>query len=490
MNFNKKLAVAVSGAVLLMVGQFALADSTTDIVDALVSKGVLTEEEGKLISKGHETKKKAEGTVTFKDGFKMNSGDGKSSASIIGRIQLDSRSFSGNSGGTSANKNFADTFDVRRAYLGAKGTYKKYYDWEVVADFASLTGTGGSAAAPTDSNAASGGSTSLDVAFLNVNYWDKKAMFQFGQFKMPYSLEERTSSRFIDFQERSFVNNTSLTPGKERGVMIHGTPITGVNYALAFSAGQGKNTNEVDQREDGKDIIAHLDANLAEIMGNKEAIFHVGGSYGVGDLPPGVIGAQRSEGRGNEFFKTTAGDGTTLERERFNLEGIVAYGPVKLQAEYGNASFKGSSAANVSFDKELDAYYTEALWLVTGEKYADAYKGGKFDRISPKNAFNPDFSSLGAIELGIRYSKFDASDFTTIANGATTGTTVLAVSTASASYTNKADAYTIGLKWIPDPNARFLMNYVNTDYETPVIAYTGKTISKEKALMFRAQYDF
>ena len=45
---NKKLAVAVSGAVLLMAGQFALADSTTDIVDALVSKGVLTEEEVSL----------------------------------------------------------------------------------------------------------------------------------------------------------------------------------------------------------------------------------------------------------------------------------------------------------------------------------------------------------------------------------------------------------------------------------------------------------
>jgi len=60
MNSNKKLAVAVSGAVLLMAGQFALADSTTDIVDALVSKGVLTEEEGKLISKGAQSKAKAD----------------------------------------------------------------------------------------------------------------------------------------------------------------------------------------------------------------------------------------------------------------------------------------------------------------------------------------------------------------------------------------------------------------------------------------------
>ena len=60
MKFNKKLAVAVSGAVLLMAGQIALADSTTDIVDALVSKGVLTEEEGKLITKGAQSKAKAD----------------------------------------------------------------------------------------------------------------------------------------------------------------------------------------------------------------------------------------------------------------------------------------------------------------------------------------------------------------------------------------------------------------------------------------------
>lgn len=465
MKFNKKLAVAVSGAVLLMAGQ-ALADSTTDIVDALVGKGVLTEEEGKLITKGHESKKKAEGTVTFKDGFKVNSGDGQSNMSINGRIQLDSRSFSGNGGGTSANANYADTFDVRRAYLGAKGTFKKYYDWEVAADFGAQSNT-----------------SHLDVAYFNVNYFEKKAMFQFGQFKMPYSLEERTSSRFIDFQERSFVNNTSLTPGKERGFMIHGTPLTGVNYALAFSTGQGKNTNDVDQREDGKDTILHLDANLAEIMGNKEAIFHVGGSYGFGDIPQAAIGSQRTEGRGNEFFKTATPTGTTgMERTRYNLEGVAAYGPVKFQGEYGNANFKGTYASGTSFDKEIDAYYVSALWMITGEKYADIYKGGKFDRISPKNEFKPDFSSLGAWEVSARYSNFDASDI-----GANAADTLSLNS--NAANTNKADAYTVGLKWIPQANARFLMNYVHTDFDTP-ITVSGKTLNKEKALMFRAQYDF
>ena len=477
MNFNKKLAVAVSGAVLLMAGQFALADSTTDIVDALVSKGVLTEEEGKLISKGHVSKKNAEGTVAFKDGFKINSGDGNSSIALIGRIQLDSRSYIGNGGGT-ANKNLADTFDVRRAYLGAKGTFKKYYDFEITADFAGLT----------NADTVSSSSTSLDVAYLNVNYFDKKAMFQFGQFKMPYSLDERTSSRFIDFQERSFVNNTSLTPGKERGIMIHGTPFTGINYALAFSNGQGKNTNDVDNSADGKDIILHADTNLAEILGNKEAVAHFGASFANGSVTPAAAGKQRTEGRGNEFFSATAPTGTTMERTRYNFETALAYGPVKLQGEYGNVNFEGTSGAN-TYDKDIDAFYVSALWMLTGEKYADNFKGGKFDRITPKNEFKPDFSSLGAWEVSARYSEFDASDIKTVANGATSGTMILAADSATTAFTNKADAYTLGLKWVPQANARFLVNYVHTDYDTPVTLFS-KTVTKEKALMFRAQYDF
>ena len=71
----KKLVAAVSGAVFLMAGQLALADSTNDLVDALVSKGVLTEEEGKLLTKGHKgemdgvakkEKSYAKGTMNFR----------------------------------------------------------------------------------------------------------------------------------------------------------------------------------------------------------------------------------------------------------------------------------------------------------------------------------------------------------------------------------------------------------------------------------------
>jgi len=471
------VCAAVTGALLFGFGVNAMADSTDDIINALVAKGVLTEDEGRLIAKGRsgekeaaEAKKKTEVKASFKDGISWESGDKENKMSINGRIQLDSRNYDWDeSKSTGANANDADTFDIRRAYLGAKGTFYKYYDWEVTADFASQTNT-----------------SHLDVAYMNIKWW-KEAMFQFGQFKMPFSLEERTSSRFIDFQERSFVNNSSLVPGKERGVMVHGTPITGFNYALAFSNGQGKNTNETDIREDSKDVIAHVDANIAEMMGIKDSVIHIGASYSNGDLPAAAVAAQRTEGRGASFFSAAAFTGSpdattnTMERTRTGLETAVTYGPVKLQAEWAKANFDGKTNANVSFDRDIKAYYAEALWMITGESYADSYKGGKFDRLRPKSDFTPDGKGWGAWEAGIRFSKFDASDFTTT-NAAGTG--VLA-----AGATNEADSWTLGLKWLPNANTRFLLNYVSTDFDTPV-TINGVTEDKEKALLMRAQFDF
>jgi len=54
MNYKLRslVAAAVTGSVLIGISTTAAADSTTDIVNALVTKGVLTEEEGALLTKG------------------------------------------------------------------------------------------------------------------------------------------------------------------------------------------------------------------------------------------------------------------------------------------------------------------------------------------------------------------------------------------------------------------------------------------------------
>ena len=121
MNFNKKLAVAVSGAVLLMAGQIALADSTTDIVDALVSKGVLTEEEGKLISKGAKSQKEAQ-DKTIKG--KLSISSALENATIYGDIRARYERRDGDTVDTGIN-----TDSNRARYKITLGVETKAGDW-------------------------------------------------------------------------------------------------------------------------------------------------------------------------------------------------------------------------------------------------------------------------------------------------------------------------------------------------------------------------
>jgi phosphate-selective porin OprO/OprP len=101
-----------------------------------------------------------------------------------------------------------------------------------------------------------------------------------------------------------------------------------------------------------------------------------------------------------------------------------------------------------------------------------------FGRIKPKHNFDSK-NGWGAFELGVRYSKFDASDFQQI----------LAAPTATTSFTSEADAWTAGAKWIFNPNARVLLNYVRTDFDTDILV-NSKLDDTEEAVVLRAQYDF
>jgi phosphate-selective porin OprO/OprP len=481
---NKKLAVAVSGAVLLMAGQFALADSTTDIVDALVSKGVLTEEEGKLISKGHETKKKADGTLSFKDGFKLNSGDGKSTMGINGRIQADYRNFdtATNAAAGAGGASNSDTFAMRRTYLGVKGTFRGWINYEATFD------------ASGDKGSASGGTgASLKYYWLETAFSDAFKI-RFGQYKMPMGLEQLTSSRFIDFTERDWV--ATLAPAVNKGVMIHGVPMSGLTYAVSVSNGgmladEGAGmVQETANNGDGKSYNMRVTANIPQLLGNKDPIIgHLGGSYGYDNDLAAITGSNikfSTNGRGTQFFTAGGSEYTNADIRRFGLEGIGAYGPLKLQAEYASLEFQQNQGKSLAGtvdvpDREINAWYAGASYMITGENYSDAYKNGLMDRMSPKNNYTGFGSSgMGAWEIGARYSRFDAKDFNTGSSAITAGTSSADVK-----------SYSAGIKWIIDPNTRFLADYIFTDFNRDITgSNTNGTMRNEKAINMRAQFDF
>ena len=55
--------------------------------------------------------------------------------------------------------------------------------------------------------------------------------------------------------------------------------------------------------------------------------------------------------------------------------------------------------------------------------------------------------------------------------------------------TDSLTAWTAGAKWILTPNARLVLNYIHTSFDTPV-KINGQASDDENALTMRAQYDF
>ncbi|HPV32698.1 MAG TPA: porin, partial [Methylotenera sp.] len=261
---------------------------------------------------------------------------------------------------------------------------------------------------------------------------------------------------------------------------------------------RGQNANDTSIDADGKSVTGRATVNIAELMDQKDAVYHLGAAYSdTSDNHDVNAFAIRTEGRGSNIFQSTAPGavGATnkgYDLKRTGLEGAVAYGPVKFQTEWIKAEFEPDgnnrlvAGAPVGQEKDITAWYAAVNWMITGESYADVYKGGLFGgRMKPKNNFDPKAGKwgAGAWEIGARYSKLDASDFSLGAE-----TADVFNGTNENGKFNEADAWTLGLKWIPSPNVRFLANYVTTDMDC--VKGFVCTEDKEKAVNLRAQIDF
>jgi len=579
MKFNKKIAVAVSGAVLLMAGEVAIADSTTDIVDALVSKGVLTEEEGKLISKGHTSQKEKQPTIKEKDGaFSISSPNGKNSIQLTGRLHFDGRynNLDGFGDETSYpwnrdldSKSGASNLDIRRARLGVKGRIGGVADYLLQFNLV--------------------GSKVVDEAYIDINKYELAGL-KFGMSKVPFGLEQLTSSNNIDFLERSYADQ--LSPAKKLNVQLHGET-TGATYAGGLFQ---MNDSALSQKDHSLSTAGRVTANFAELLSNKDMIMHVGlagynsnyqmntatSSNTSGDAEVanrGSVFAFTSGGRGlanayrmqiagaepgssgadngstctsattatscsyggtslNAGYNTLSPTTASVHTDRYGLEGILAWNNFKLQGEYSNAYYKATSqgASGVSgvlsestAKADVETWYAEALWIMTGEKYSDAYKKGVMGALKPSKEFNMDTGTgMGLWELGFRADRFDVYNTSntgtdkTRFQGATDGVTTNAtaskgkidecsytgsgVNTVAGSCNGGATSYTAGIKWVWNPNMLIKATYTYTDYDNafyPIdigaknIRASGitpasdlKKIDHEDLFMIRGQYMF
>lgn len=158
MNFKLRSLVAatLAGSFLVGFGTNAMADSTTDIVNALVAKGVLTEEEGSLLTKGHDMEAAGQAKA-MKKASRVTVSDAIDNATIYGDMRVREEYRKGSGGYSSSGATLVNADESRNRYRGKMtlGVKTESADW--YSDLAVAVGSAGR----TDNFTFGGGTSSV-----------------------------------------------------------------------------------------------------------------------------------------------------------------------------------------------------------------------------------------------------------------------------------------------------------------------------------------
>lgn len=479
----KRIAVAVAAVCATMSApSFAAGGDMKALMDLLLKKGVITQQEydqniqaaqdaaenqafkekriDQDVAKANQfLLKNAEAGQVMKNGLGIQSADGAHSIALTGRVHFDARQYSQGI--------YQDRMEVRRARLGVKGQIAKDFKYEIIGDFGVSGSSSISANSATTDSGMSNQLTGTDVAYFEyVGY--KPVQVRVGRFKMPFSLEQLTSSNNIDTIERSLMGQVEgeFVPAKETGAMLYGSPISGFTWAAATS--RGRANQDVNTRN--TDYIGRVTANVAELTGNKDYVAHLGLAASTGDVKSGTaITSGRSEAREEDKFYTGVSTASLATRTRKGAELALAYKGFKVQGEMFDISYDDSATT----DKVVKGYYTQAVWNVTGENHNYSNSSGTFGGIKPNSPFTMN-GGTGALQLVVRYSELDGNG-----NPKAAGSTK----------TNGANSMTYGLNWVMNENARVMLNFIQTKFDSAV-TNTGQLITKQDAVVLRGQLAF
>lgn len=345
-----------------------------------------------------------------------------------------------------------------------------------------------------------------------------------GRFKAPFGLEELTSSKWVSTVERS--------PATELGFLADKPSFQfafhGHSKPMFWQAALIDEDSEDDDGSDAYSLAGRLGGHFAT---GEDSFVHLAGSFAARDF--GNDGAEkRLRSRlgvhtlGTRIIDLKA-DKEALkfgDADQYGLEAAAVFGPLSLQAEYRSVDFDGvteggeaslyeashADSANefgcvakksvpevnhgqvraseavtcnevdASFkypDTEVDSWYVQASYIVTGESRSYKGKSGKFDKVKPKG-------SMGAIELVAKYEdgKIDK-DAQTVSTPGQTITSHTPVTDLKIDY----GLLTLGINWYATKNVKFMLNYLDTDVDNPRM---DDAEDDGQSVSFRAQYAF
>lgn len=319
-----------------------------------------------------------------------------------GRIHLDYASYSDDVASLN------DGFRVRRARIGLRGTHGD--TWSYL--------------------------TEVDLAENGVDYKDMwlgydgigNGRLRVGQFKVPFSLEELTSSNNITFMERALPNVFSLS--RRIGA---GWDTSSDRYSVALM-GFGQAIGDGDGGDEGLGFGGRV---TVLPFRNDNGLLHLGFAAAVYEPEHSNDQTfrfrQRPESRpdGTRLIDTgviTDADDATA----YGAEILWMRGPASVQAEYmATKVSRTNGLPNIDFD----GWYVSLSYFLTGE--SRSYSGGVPGGPSIRNA------ERGAWEIVLRLSNTNLDDAPVLGG--------------------EMENLTFGVNWYPRSNVRFMFNYIDVD---------------------------
>ena len=428
---------------------------------------------------------------SWKDGFQAESANKDFRVKIGGRTQVDAVAFTGGPGPTQPpnqgglDPSLANTVNFRRGRLRIEGRMYELYDFACEYDYINELNVNNEVF-PTERD--SGPITAVTDLWLQVREIPLLGTVRVGNQKDPYGYEHLTSSRWLNFMERSF--SQDAFEGPFNNGFLPGIQILNSNEEgdIAWQVGQFKNTTNpfgFSNSNGGSMTVGRL-VYLPVYEDEGRKLLHLGLSgrtmeprrqYTSFDpltgLPRGPeIPAVRFRSRGDIRngppgpLNSIYADSGLLQgswQNMIGLEFVGNNGPWSFQSEYfgswlyntrttsagplvinGYQPKPGTDVGTVYYQ----GGYAEVLYFLTGESRTYSKIEYRFDRPVPNNNFYAIRGggsgrrlslSEGAWQVGVRYNYLCLND------GEVNGGVL--------------NGMTLGLNWLLNPNARIYFNY-------------------------------
>jgi phosphate-selective porin OprO and OprP len=342
-------------------------------------------------------------------------------------------------------KNVAqDGSTPRRIRVRADGTLWEDFDFFSEIEF--VNGFSPPGNAPSDSNVSL--IPSVTEVWLQVKNIPYLGNLRAGNMKEPLGLEHLNSDRYLEFMERSFVQDLSYVSGFNNGFspgfMLFRTHL---DQRVYTAIGMFENINDpfAFATGDGEYAVTGRVAALPIWDEDEKRYWHVGGAMSHRDtVSDGFQSRIRGQIRSvpGPFLPVYADTGllTAYDNDVYSLETLFASGRFTFMSEYMANVTRGTVVNNAPGRTLLfQGWYAQALFFLTDDHRPYNRNSFTTNRVTPKHNFSWSKRTWGAWEAGVRYSTIDLNDGPVIGG--------------------KLDDVVIGLTWFLNPLFRVYFNY-------------------------------